>query len=233
MPHFFFSLPSFWHKFSFGTAICVFFLGNHLAAVPQGTYASPNGGTSPIVLQEMRGSLTFLRNSAANHEQEIQECKAKFQSLEQIIDGLREAVNTQLKKERAHIKNSTAPIQAKNQDLEIEVDRINTELQQIKKKVNEFVELFAQYNQQIEELHRAHTMQNENLKNLHSAVKNIIDILQPTETKAGGHISYRVQNGDSLGKIAQINKTSVKALKELNNLSTDRITIGQELKIPQ
>jgi len=49
---------------------------------------------------------------------------------------------------------------------------------------------------------------------------------------AGAEQTYAVQSGDTLGAIAKSNGVSVKALREANNLKTDRITPGQKLKIP-
>lgn len=43
---------------------------------------------------------------------------------------------------------------------------------------------------------------------------------------------YTVKPGDALEKIARNNGTSVKAIKALNNLKTDRINAGQKLKLP-
>lgn len=43
--------------------------------------------------------------------------------------------------------------------------------------------------------------------------------------------SYKVKSGDSLGAIATKFDMSVKALKQLNNLSSDRLNIGQELHV--
>lgn len=43
---------------------------------------------------------------------------------------------------------------------------------------------------------------------------------------------YVVKSGDYLGKIATKNNTTVKRLRELNGLSTDRIRVGQKLKLP-
>lgn len=42
---------------------------------------------------------------------------------------------------------------------------------------------------------------------------------------------YRVKSGDVLGKIARRHKVTIKQLKEWNNLRSDRINIGQRLKI--
>lgn len=43
---------------------------------------------------------------------------------------------------------------------------------------------------------------------------------------------YTVKSGDSLGKIAKANKTTVKALRDANHLKTDQIKVGQKLKLP-
>ncbi len=44
--------------------------------------------------------------------------------------------------------------------------------------------------------------------------------------------TYKVAAGDSLGKIAAKNHTTVKALKEINGLTSDSIRAGQMLKLP-
>ena len=41
-----------------------------------------------------------------------------------------------------------------------------------------------------------------------------------------------VKSGDSLGKLAQENGTNVRTLKELNGLKSDRVFVGQKLKVP-
>jgi len=48
----------------------------------------------------------------------------------------------------------------------------------------------------------------------------------------GGEPTYAVKSGDNLSAIAKEKGTTVKALRAANNLKTDRITVGQKLKIP-
>lgn len=47
-----------------------------------------------------------------------------------------------------------------------------------------------------------------------------------------GSQPYTVKSGDTLSKIAQAHGTTVKALRSANNLTTDRIKVGDKLKIP-
>jgi len=44
--------------------------------------------------------------------------------------------------------------------------------------------------------------------------------------------THTVKSGDTLIKIAQVNHTTVRAIRTANNLRSDRITVGQKLKIP-
>jgi LysM repeat protein len=46
-------------------------------------------------------------------------------------------------------------------------------------------------------------------------------------------IDYTVVSGDSLWKIAHEHGTTVGKLKKINSLSTDNLSIGQKIKVPQ
>jgi LysM repeat protein len=50
---------------------------------------------------------------------------------------------------------------------------------------------------------------------------------------SSGDQLYTVKSGDNLLKIAGQYHTTVKAIRSANSLSTDRITVGQKLKIPK
>jgi LysM repeat protein len=52
------------------------------------------------------------------------------------------------------------------------------------------------------------------------------------DTGAATEQTYSVKSGDTLTKIATEFGTTVKAIRSANNLTTDRITVGQKLKIP-
>ena len=51
---------------------------------------------------------------------------------------------------------------------------------------------------------------------------------------AGGtsEVVYTVKSGDTLTRIAERHKTTVRQLRQANNLATSRLNIGQKLKIP-
>lgn len=68
-----------------------------------------------------------------------------------------------------------------------------------------------------------------------------LQIPPPSMTAAGGATSatvadsadtYVVKSGDSLSKIAHEHNTTVKALRSANDLKTNKIIVGQKLKLP-
>jgi lysozyme len=67
-----------------------------------------------------------------------------------------------------------------------------------------------------------------------TAPAGTITPVTPTQGAAAaeGEQIYTVQSGDNLTKIAEKFKTSVRALRSANNLTTDQIKVGQKLKIP-
>ncbi|HVY70731.1 MAG TPA: LysM peptidoglycan-binding domain-containing protein, partial [Verrucomicrobiae bacterium] len=52
------------------------------------------------------------------------------------------------------------------------------------------------------------------------------------DTGRGETTSYTVKPGDTIIKIAKGHGTTAKAIRAANNLKTDRINVGQKLKIP-
>ncbi len=72
---------------------------------------------------------------------------------------------------------------------------------------------------------------------LQPAVSNAVPLTaaaaQPASTAASGKPGkYVIKRGDTLLRIARAHHTTVKALKLANGLTTDRILVGQALKLP-
>jgi LysM repeat protein len=55
---------------------------------------------------------------------------------------------------------------------------------------------------------------------------------KPHVSYSGATKEYVVKSGDSLGAIAYSNGITIRQLKELNSLKSDRINVGQKLKVP-
>lgn len=74
------------------------------------------------------------------------------------------------------------------------------------------------------------------IKNINGLTSNTITTGQILKIPAGQnapYIEYTVQSGDSLWLIARKYGTTVDAIKNLNGLTSDRLNIGQVLRIPE
>ena len=80
---------------------------------------------------------------------------------------------------------------------------------------------------------RYNTSVNE-IKKLNNLSSNLLSIGQILKIPSGSdsYTTYKVVSGDSLYSIAKRYNTSVNEIKSLNNLSSNLLSIGQVLKIP-
>lgn len=75
----------------------------------------------------------------------------------------------------------------------------------------------------------------DNLKKINNLTNNLLSINQQLKvpTLKEKYIIYTVQKGDSLYQIAKKYNTTINDIKSLNNLKSNLLSIGQELKIPR
>lgn len=175
-----------------------------------------------VVLREILDSVDDMRHEVKNHEAEIRMFEEKFKTQEDIIDALRQQVAEAVKA----IKESL-----KSQSTALEMKLANQE----KSQVNDLGTILADYKRRIGELEKTIEIQNRNLENLQAAMKALTEVLQGKSAGGSDKIAegaiYRVKAGDTLEKIAKQNNTTIKKLKELNNLKNDQIIVGQKLQL--
>lgn len=187
------------------------------------------------MLREILDSLHDLRHEVSNHEAEIRMFEEKFKTQEDLIDALQGQLNEALHRITDTLKVHSSTIDTKIAKQENSAKNLTTEL---KTYSNDFASSFTDYKTRLSELEKAIEIQNRNLDNMQTALRSLTEAWQVKEevSEANPSIStkvYRVKAGDSLEKIAKLNNTTIKKLKEINNLSGDQIIIGQKLQIPE
>ncbi|HBA48151.1 MAG TPA: hypothetical protein DCZ91_10215 [Lachnospiraceae bacterium] len=70
------------------------------------------------------------------------------------------------------------------------------------------------------------------LNGLTSNLLNVGQVLKIPSSQSGPYIEYTVRSGDTLWLLSRRYDTTVDAIKQLNGLSSDMLSIGQVLKIP-
>jgi len=205
-----------------------------LAAIP--SYRSQNTPPAPsqeaVAIRNLRENIDAMRLHQNNHENEIRVFSEKFDNIETIIDSLRNQLRDSSRAHKDHLNASAIDLESKIADIELISKGAAADLRQLKEHANESSAVLSQYQQRLRDLEKVSEQQAKQINSLQSALKAITEILDKDSNDTGTKI-YRVKSGDSLEKIANANQTSIKVIKELNNLSNDRIIINQTLKLPE
>jgi LysM repeat protein len=215
-------------------AILFFFSSATLLAAPRGYGNDDTANT----LREMRGSVTNIQHEVENHETEIHMLSERINNQENTISSLRQQVLDSSQSNKDMIRGNSSTIETKLNSLENANKSLIADLQQLKTHANETAAALTKYKTHISELENVIKSQNQNIDNLQAATRSLMEALEIKEgiiSSTNANVttkSYRVQSGDNLEKIAKVNNTTIKALKELNSLTNDRIRVGQKLQLP-
>jgi LysM repeat protein len=164
-------------------------------------------GNQDHLFEEMKTEIADLRHALHGTEVELKLLEEKFDSRED---------------QHASPKGDVVTLQRKILLLEKTIDKMNVELKSLMNYANQTTTSLSQYRDQIQEIDRKLG----EVSKLRSTLTQISKTYSAPEEQ-----TYHVKSGDSLEKIARKFNTSIDALKKDNQLATDKIVIGQELKI--
>lgn len=181
-----------------------------------------------IVVKELQDSIDDLRREVRNHELEISTLSERALTQDDKVDHLKREVHETYQAQKDLVKNHSSSSEGKLGQIEATQKGVIADLKQIKSHSSETQELLKIYKEKLSELEKGLSSLTSRLEGVQNALTLVMDLVKPT----GGQI-YRVKAGDTLEKIAKAHKTSIKALKEHNQLQKDQITVGQPLKIPE
>ncbi len=169
-------------------------------------------GGNEHVFEEMKTEIADLRHSLHGTEVELKLLEEKFET--------REMAN-------ASPKGDVVSLQRKIALLEKTIDKMSGDLKSLMSNANQTTTSLSHYRDQIQEIDRKLG----EVSKLRSTLSQMSKAYAAPETVAES--TYRVKPGDSLEKIARTYRTTADALKKTNQLSSDKIVIGQELTIPK
>jgi len=108
-------------------------------------------------------------------------------------------------------------VETHQHDLSLDLCTLKTHLEKLQQDLLQQEKRLSQLDRKLEQ----------DLTQLKQSLHTMLALLKADEEK-----SYTVKAGDSLGKIALDHKVSTKAIRDLNQLTSDVIYPGQNLKIP-
>lgn len=217
-----------------------------IASQIQSAFAAPKrydyAAEANTALKEMRDTIDDMRHEANNRDSEMRVLDEKFSTHQAALDSLRQQFQDGIQANKESVKDAIANLEAKISSLEIASKGLVADLKQLKTHANDSGSVLEQVEARFAKIEKMVEVQNKNLTNLETAMSSMMDAIQIKETPkervsskavAMKGITYKVKSGDSLEKIAKAHGTTIKILKELNNLSSDKIIVGQSLEIPE
>lgn len=192
------------------------------------------------MLRDVLDNLHSLRYEVSNHEAEIRMLEGKILSQEELIDSLRQQLENTLQVMKDTFKTQVATLDSKISGVETGAKGLAMGVAtDLKTYAADAAAVCGEYKKRIGELERTIETQNRNIDHLQAALSSVIDVVQDKDGRSDSPQDststkvYKVKSGDSLEKIARQNNTTIKKIKELNNLSADQINIGQKLHLPE
>jgi len=215
--------------------------------------AQPSGNTprSPNydegAARQLKTALFDLKHELKNHDQEIRVLEDRFRNLESSIDQLRGQSQSELQSHKDFTRAISVNLEGKVNGSDSKIDSLDratkgviSDIRQIQSQTNETVASLNQLKERLQQMEKFYEAQMKHMASLEAALQSMVDLVDtknaPIQEMARATVegigTYKVQAGDTLEKIAKVHKVSLQNLKDANQLTSDRIIIGQTLKIP-
>ena len=196
---------------------------NYMSALKDGRFENN------VALHEMNYEIEELKVSLQQAHIEINALEDRIQSQESELLDLRPSSQgsdhiTALERRFEELKAAQKSSLADLNSLNVHANKTTSSLSGYRDKIQTLEKKIATQDHRLNEVVK--------LKQTLSSISQAMKTPQNTSNTAGT-TTYRVIAGDTLGKIALRNHTSVQKIKELNNLNSNRIIVGQKLMIPQ
>lgn len=174
-------------------------------------------------------ALDTLKHQISNQGTEIKTFEYKLETFQTILEELQEQLQNASCLQKEQLKGSTTALEVKIGSLENTSKNLLADLKQLKTHANETSDALQNFKKVLLEQDKQIKIQNQNIENLSSALKTILDAFD-MKTEISEKV-YKIKSGDRLDKIAKTYNTTVKELMRINNLATDKIVEGKTLKL--
>lgn len=188
------------------------FLGGALYGAPQ---------RESLALQEIRAGMDQVHFKLKNHQAELDLFQERLHALEAVLKDF--------KSELSQAKRSQ-PLEIRIGVLEKAHEALISDFKSLKNHLTETGTVVAQCQTKLTHLDK---QLSSDIQALKTSLHSMLALLQKESGIEVSSRVYTVQPGDSLSQIAVDQKTDIKTLKQLNNLSNDTIFTGQKLRLPE
>jgi len=186
-----------------------------------------------LTLHEVQTNLDDLRHDLNCFKTDLQIIDGKVGNQENQLEGVKQKQTTQTLTMVDTLSERIRELESKMSQVDKSQMAEISDLEKLSFHAKETNTSLAQYKEKLVEIETKVIAQNRRFDEVKKLKDTLDAIAASLKMNNEGFYSYKVRAGDSLEKIAKINKITVDQLKKVNNLAEDLIVIGQELKIPK
>ncbi len=194
-----------------------------------------NRQASSISVQELQADIEELKYQANHVKVDMGILEEKVNNQDRSTVSLQKKILDGGQLHQQVMKGTLQDLEKKLGNLEKVQEGFLADLRSLKEHFHDVNNTLAQYKTKINELVVSFSDQSEwtekNVKALKGAMESMVTLVQRDSSNTGVAY-YTVRSGDSLDKISRMYKTNVESIKQMNDLTSDLIVVGQELKVP-
>lgn len=193
------------------------------------------GDRESLAMREIRIEVEDFRRRLDQASSEFMILDSKLRNQGGELNKLQAAVKSERSSKSGELALKTSDLERRLAAVVAEQKEILKDLRRIAEHGNTVSTTLNQYAEKVTSLEREMSKRDKHLERQLSDLKkgmgSLIAFMDKGDTGTGAS-AYTVRSGDSLEKIARAHHTSIKAIKELNQLTSDLIIVGQKLMMP-
>lgn len=177
-----------------------------------------------VAVRTVRTDVDDVRHTVQNTHSELAILNERQADLSASLASLKSQMDELVRSNRSTADDRAVATQKRLTQLETENQKLQASLADLGSKLAQVDKDSEARNKQV----------NASLDNLKKSIGELIASFKPAARvadKSASTDTYKVQNGDSLEKIAKRFGMSTTELKSLNNITSDKIVVGQTLKV--
>ncbi len=186
-----------------------------------------------LTLHEVQTNVDDFRHDLNCFKTDLQILEGKIRNQENQVESVKQNHIAQTLTKIDSLSEKIKTVDSKIEQMGKKQEAEFTDIEKLSLYAKEVNSSLSQYKDKLSELEGNVIVQSKRFEEVKKLKETLEAIATSLKINNDGFYSYKVRAGDSLDKIARVNKTTVDILKKANNLDQDLIVIGQELKIPK
>lgn len=188
-----------------------------------------------VALHELHLEVEDIKQSLQYNQKEMDSLEEKFHQQESELVAVKNFFSNHKASADASLTSQISSLEKRLYEIEQKEKAYLAEISSLRSYANQTISTLSGQQEKLLNLENKSQQQERRLDDIANLKKTLTSISQAVSNKnrePDSISTHTVQAGDTLEKLARHYRVTAAALKEANNLKSDRIYTGQKLKIP-